>query len=398
MSLTTPTTQQTADNITAAIAGTIGQTIPLLPKSFTRAMAKATAGVFMLVFKYAGFSLQQMFVGEATIDETVINGKTIRPLIELGRRVGVPDPDAGLRAQLTIQITVLNQVGNLDVNAQLVRTETGVLYLTQTAVALDAPTKLVDMQANSDQDGNGGVGAVGNLEVGDEVFFASPPANVADKATVAAVVTTGADAEPTDTYRASVAQRSSERPQGGAYADYRTWGEAVAGIARIFPYTGDTPGEVDVYVEATVASSGDADGVPTQAQLDSVSIAIEQNTSGLAENRPAGAAVNTLEISRQPFDVEVSGLIASDPVTAQATITAAVDELLRSREPFIVGLSMLPRTDRITASSVAGIAGDAADAEGASISSVTLNVAGSPVTAWTLVGGQRAKLGTINFI
>ena len=396
MSLSTPTVADISGNIVNQISSQISQTVPLLPKAFTRVLAKVLAAVFILVYKYAGFSLLQMFVATASSKDTVINGVTVNPLTEWGRLFGVGDPNDATRWEGTATINVLNQTGTLAAGSQLLRSSTGVLYLTLSAVTLDAPTKTVTVRASSDQDDNGGAGTLGNLNNGDIISFANPQANVATDATVASTTVSGADAEDPEVYRQRIIDRASQQPQGGAYADYRIWGSDVAGILNIYPYTGQ-PGEVDVYVEGTVAASGSDDGIPTQAQLDAVAAAIELDDAGLASNRPANALVNTLPIARTGFNVTITGLVATDPAEAETSISDAIDDWLRSREPFIVGLSFLPREDRVTQGSVGGIANQAADAVGATIVQITLFRGATEINAYTLDNGEKAKLGTATF-
>src|SRR5690606_8583433 len=100
---------------------------------------------------------------------------------------------------------------------------------------------------------------------------------------------------------------------------------------------------VDVYVEATVASSGSEDGIPTQPQLDDVKAAIDTDLNGLASRRPVNAAVNVYPITRQVFDVALGGFEAENKELVRQSIAAGVDDYLRSREPYIVGLAPLPR-------------------------------------------------------
>lgn len=395
MNLTTPSVATISDNIVNQIASSLSQTVPLLPKAFTRVLAKVLAAVFVLVYKYAGFSLLQYFVAYASSKDTVVNGTTLNPLTEWGRLFGVGDPTSATRWEGTITIDVLNQTGSLPAGSQLLRSSTGVLYLTLSAVALDAATKTVTVRATSDQDGNGGAGTLGNLNPGDVISFANPQANVATDATVATTTVTGADAEDPEVYRERVLDRARSQPQGGAYADYQAWGSGVAGILNVYPYTG-SPGQVDVYVEATVASSGSADGIPTAAQLTAVADAIELDVSGLASRRPAGALVNVYAISRQAYDVTVTGFTGDSD--GEDAIETAVDDWLRSREPFIVGLSALPRADRVTQAAVGGIADEAASALGETMSTVALEKDGNPISGDTLGDGQRAKLGTITFV
>lgn len=393
MSLETPTTRAISDQIVAQIAAAISQSIPLLPKTFSRVLAWALAGAVVLVYKYAGFIFLQLFVAHASLDETTINGKKVRPLIEWGRLFGVGDPQPATKAELLVAITVTNQTGSIAAGTQLLYAPTRVVYLTTAAVDLDAPTVQVTVRAESDDQGGDGSGDIGNLVAGSVVSFASTPAGVATNAVVVSQSVTAADAESAEAYRARIARRVQRRPQGGAYADYQGWAEEVEGIAHAYPYTGTNPGEVDVYIQATPESSGDPDGIPTGAQITAVEESIQLNEAGLATRRPVGAAVNGRPISLVTFDIEVSNL---DPDTAEtrAAIEEGVAEYLKSREPFIVGLSSLPRDDRITDAAVSGIVDDIVSAEGATVTTVEL----TPGPAYTLGPGEKARLGTPNYV
>lgn len=397
MSLPTQTTSALSAMIVSQLEASLAQTAPLLPKAFIRVLAKVLAGVYILQWKYAGFIALQQFVRTASMKETVINGKTVQPLVEWGRLIGVGDPLPATRAELVVSVTVTNLTGILDAGAQILYPPTGVVYLTMASVELDAATVQVNARASSDQAGGGGEGAIGNLSAGTIVQFANPLPNVAQNAVVVSQAVTGSDGETVEEYRARVLERFQAPPQGGAYSDYRIWASDEVGVEQTYPYRSNTPGEVDVYVLATVASSGSPDGIPTPAQLASVAAYIEADESGLASRRPVTAAVNVLPISRTPFTVHVVGLIAEDGPVAEAAIESALDEYLRTREPFIVGLSVLPRRDRITLAAVSGVVDEAVSALGGSVASVVLEESGGPIAAYTLGHGELAKLGAVTF-
>lgn len=396
MTLATPTTAQVANNIVGQLQTAISQTIPLLPKAFSRVLAKVLAAIYIVLYKYAGFSLLQQFVSTASFEETEVNGEIMRPLVEWGRLALVGDPLAATQAQLTLSVTVLNQTGSLPGGTQLLYAPTGVVYLTTAAVPLSAPTITVTALASSDQNNGDGSGTIGNLEPGQVLQFASSPPNVATNATVTGSAVVGAEGESEDVYRARVLRRYQRRPQGGAYADYQAWGTEVPGIRNVFPYTG-APGEVDVYVEA----EDGPDGIPDGSQLDEVRDFIEfdpaeaPSPTGLANRRPANAAVNVLAISRTAFDVDITGFVAADAPTVLDSIEQGVDEFLRAREPYIVGLSALPRLDRITQGAIAGVVQEIAESNGATVAGVTLLRGGFEIIQYTLAKGELAKLGVL---
>lgn len=391
MSLTTPTTQEINDNIIAQLEASLNQTIPLLPKSFMRVLAKALAGVFILLYKYAGFMFLQIFVRTASYAETEINGVTVNPLLEWGRLIGIGDPTPATQAELLIDVTVENQTGSLPAGTQLVGPDNGVTYITLASVLLNAATVQITVRASSDQNGGGGAGIIGNLDPGVIVSFANPLANVARNATVNSQTVTGAAVEAVEVYRQRIIDRFQKRPQGGAYADYEIWGEGVAGVLNVYPYTSECPGQVDLYVEATTASSGSPDGIPTAAQLQAVLDAVELDSTGLASRRPAGALVNAFPITRTAFVVTVNALEVTDVAQVQADITAAVQEYFTSRSPFIVGLTVPPRVDRITASGVAGAIEDIVSAAGGIFGSATITQSGINVSLYSLGVGEKAK-------
>lgn len=389
MSLATPTTAQISATIIAQVQAKIGQTVPFLPKAAINVLAAVLAGVFILLYKYCGFIFLQLFVAYASDQPTTINGQTIVPLTELGRLLGVGDPDPATSAQLSVQVTVTHMTGSLSAGQAAINSNTGVIYNVVADVKLNASTVTALIQAVSDQSGGDGSGAIGNMQPGDIVAFANPLPNVATNATVLAQVVTGADAESSALYRSKVLQHRQNPPQGGAYADYQGWALEAPGIINAYPYAGP-PGQVLVYCEADVVSSGSPDGIPTTAQLTGptgVLNSINLNVAGLATRRPVNAAPNALPITRTGFGVTVHGL-SPDTADTRLQIQNACTEYLLTREPFIVGITSLPRQDRITTAAIAAIVENVCDSLGAAVTSVDV----SPGPAYDLGNGEKAKL------
>jgi len=397
MSQQIPTTQALSEDFVAQMDAATEHTTPLLARAYTRVLGKVQAGVYVLLYKYVGWMLLQQFIQHASMRETTILGRKIRPLVEWGRLVGAGDPLEATRAELTIAVQVQVQTGSLPAGSQLVFPSSGVVYVTTASIALNAATVYPTVRAVSDQRGGAGAGTVGNLAPGAVLQFAQPLPNVARQAPVTAQTVTGANAETEPAYRARIIRRVQAKPQGGAAADFRLWGEENPGIPHVYPYRG-APGEVDLYVEATEASSGSVDGIPTSGQLDAVKALVELDVAGRASRRPVLAFVNVLPITRTAFDVRVTGLESSDEAAAEAAIEDAVDEYLRSREPFIEGLAVLPRLDRITQAAISGIIDDVVASLGGSVAAVALEQGGNPLPAYTLAKGEKAKLGSVTSI
>ena len=399
MALSVPSTQTVSDQIIAAIESELGKSISLLPKSFTRVLSKALAGMWTITYKYTAWTHLQKYVAYASFGETEVNGRKLTPLVEWGRLIGVGDPVAATNAQLTVSFGVLNtDSSTLPAGTQLVHPSSGVIYITMADVTLDADPKTVNVLAASDTDNHGGAGVIGNRnvgagETGDKLEWASPIAQLDSDggAHCTVAVVTAADAETEDAYRARVVERFAGRAEGGAYSDYAIWALEVNGIINAYVYRGQRDsGAVDVYVEASVASS-DEDGIPTDAQRQAVEDSIESDSGGLATRRPVSTWVSVYKISRQAYDVTVNGLTPEDDATKTA-IDQALDDYFRGREPFILGLSKLPRLDRVTEAAVSGVVDETAAAFGATVTSVTVALNGQTITADTLGDGQKAKL------
>lgn len=393
------TTAELSQNILTQLEASLAQDLPFLPRTFSHVLAKALAGVFILLYKYVNAGTLQYFVQTASARDTEVNGKTINPLTFWGRLLGAGDPTGATQAEMTLDVTVTNPTGTLPQFTQLVNADNGITYLTTAAVALNTSPISVTVRASADQAGGNGAGAQGNLQPGAQLNFVNAQPNIGPTATVTTQVITGANAENSEIYRQRVLDYFQKRPQGGAPADYELWGEEVAGIVNVYVYkSGTYPNQVDLYCEATPASSGSADGFPTTAQLEAVRDATQLNVNGKATRRPLGALVNTYSILREAYSAQVVNLQVDDPVTVQADIATALTAYFARREPWVEGLSVPPRADRITQSAVAGVVEDVVSAAGGTFDSLILTLDGATVGAQTLDVGTKAKLGTVAYL
>ena len=398
MSLTLQTTAEIDALIISQLEASLNQTVSLLPKAFNRVLARTLAGVYVMLYRYVGFVFLQSFVKTATIEDVLIAGRTLSPLKEWGRLIGVGDPVSATQAELTVEVVVTNQTGAIESGTPLLHSANGVTYLCTATTALDSPLITIPVRASGDQTGGNGAGSIGNLDVGAVVSFANPLPNVDRDTAVTAVVLTAADAEATEVYRQRILDRFQKRVQGGALADYEIWGEEAAGIVNVYPYTGAVAGEVDVFCEATPASSGSPDGIPTASQLASVKALIEQDSNGTAFRRPANAFVNVSAITRTGFDFDVVGLTVETNLTQlKADITAEITSFMLDREDFIPGVSLLPNKEAITKNSLVGLVDDLVDAAGGAFRSVnfSLTSGGGNLSVYTLGIGEKAKATTV---
>lgn len=395
-----PTVAELTNTVVSQIEAAIGQTVPLLPKSFIRVLAKVIAGAFILLYKYIGFASLQSFVSTASDQAFTVNGIEVIPLREWGRLVGIGEPEGATQAEMNLTVTVVTPSGTLPINTQLIGALNGVTYVTTLSVAITGATFVVPVRAVDDQSGGDGFGAVGNLSPGDVVSFVNPLPAVSRDTVVLAALVTGAEQEASDNYRQRVLDRFQKQPQGGAYADYEQWAEEVAGILHAYPYTG-SPGEVDVYTEATVESSGSPDGIPTGSQLTAVLDNINYNQAGIANRRNANAFVNSLPITRTSFDVDVVGIAGVvDLAQVEDDIETALKEYFLAAEPFIPGLTVPPRRDTLTRVRLSALVEDIVSAANGTFTSAAfyITTTSGSLPTYILAEGEKAKMTTVNFV
>ncbi|CAM0104426.1 baseplate protein [Vibrio phage PS15B-6] len=394
------TIKEISNSIISQLESVLNQKIPPLQKSFMRAHSQATASVFVMLEHYGVFMTKQQFVAVCSDKPINVQGKQLTPLVEWGNLIGVAPQKAGQRAEHTISVTVEQLGGTLDAGTQLQSSQNGFTYITTQAYILNTNPIEITIKAADDPTFNNGIGANGNLANGAEVSFVNPLAEVGKIATVTGQLVTGADPETTASYRKRVQKAFRRRKQGGAYIDYQLWGEEVDGISNVYPYT-CAPMEVDVYAEATVASSGDPDGIPTPTQLQEVYDSIEFDQNGKASRRPVGVFVNVFPISRTGFTVFVAGLSVSNQAQIQQQIEEGLADYFLDAEPFITGLSVPPRSDVISKIAVEGVINDIVRANnGDFIGALIYKYQdGAPVDpSYQLGTGEKAKLVSISFV
>lgn len=397
------TATELKDLIIAQLETSLSTTIPLLPKSFCRVLAKALGGVFVLLYNFASWILLQMFPQTASNEDITVNGVTINPLRMWGSLVEI-EQDAGVHTERSIEITVLIQTGSLISGQRVVNPATQMIYVLVGDVALSSPTVTAVIKATVP-------GEIGNVDAGETLNLVDPPSTVEKEVVVLSsgggpVFVNGSDPEDTEVFRQHVTDRYAARPQGGAYADYRDWAQAVPGVLNAYPYSGWSfvtsfpsggPGFVFVFIE----SIADPDGIPPDpgALLTAVAANIELDSGGIATRRNINAKVIVKPITRTAINVTVHGLYSDEDTTAaQAAVDAALEEFFLDRGPFILGLHPKPRKDIITSGEVGGVVAMTLQSYGAAFSSSTIDIGAGDLDVYALQEGEKAKLGTLSWV
>lgn len=226
--------------------------------------------------------------------------------------------------------------------------------------------------------------------------------------TVASTVTTGAEEETDDAYRVRVLDAQRSQGGGGNSADYRNWGQEVAGVVRCYPYSGPPSGTSNppmrtVYVEC--ATTIQADGIAPAGLLTQVRTAITTDPDTGLARQPLGLTDGTLyvqAITRTAIYVQITSLIVPSGQTAQcqAAISAALSAYFLSITPFISGLDpAFGRNDSITNPSVSKVIQAVLTAYGASAANIGFGLsAGTFNSVYTVSAGEKAKLGAVAYV
>jgi len=370
---TLPSITEIRARIIADVESVIGQTVPLLPKSFVGAIAGAVAGWHLLQYKAALWVYRQIFPDTADYDALVL----------LGKLVGIAPTDP-VKWVGVVSLTGTN--GSVVTSGVLASGSNGEVYEITTGGTVAGGVASVTFTAITSGDS-------GTLANGETLTLLEAVTGFTGTGTVTSTTTDGADAETEEHFRNRVNIRYKKRLTGGSPADYELWGLETPNFIWVNPLDGDAPGEVIVYGEV----DNQTDGIPTAGQLTSLlSYLTVDPETGLAARSPIGDEITCLPISRKIFDVEIQ--IKDGTTDIKANITTALSDYMYGLEPYNEGLSLV-RDDAVTDSGASAAAGEIAREGGATILQLVVreNSTSAQVNNYILYGGEKAKLGTVTF-
>jgi hypothetical protein len=248
-------------------------------------------------------------------------------------------------------------------------------------------------------------GANGNLDNPQTMTIDRQIAGAETVATVISKDTLGTEDENEQLFRNRVLNAIRRKAGGGNKADTRTWGEAVPGVAGIFPFTGrpflespelSVPPERTVYVEATIDI--DPDGIAPPTLLDAVQAALQADPENGVEREKLGMTDEHLyvrSISRKLFYTEIRDLVtpAGQETEVQQAVTAAVETYYLSLKMFIEGLDFEgDKNNEITDLFLSKIVQDSLQPSGSSAAGVGFGtIPGAFEGVYILKPGELAK-------
>lgn len=221
MPVVIPTTAEIAATNVANFEASLGQTVPLNDKAFYRVLSAIEAGLSTANYKHAVDRIAQTLALTATGED----------LDRIGSNYGVE------RKAAVASVAEINQPAangtSIPVSLDYVGDSNGLRYINNATVVAGGGLG-ADLQVVCEVPG-----ADGNLTAGDTLTIGRQIAGITSTtATFTVTITEGIDRESDETYRRRVLQEIRTVGGGGNAVDYRTWGEAVTEVFRVFPFSG----------------------------------------------------------------------------------------------------------------------------------------------------------------
>jgi hypothetical protein len=175
------------------------------------------------------------------------------------------------------------------------------------------------------------------------------------------------------------------------------------GVLQTYPYAkSGVTGEVDLFVEATIADSTDGKGTPSAGLLTAVEAVVEfdpDTTKSLNDRgrRPLGAfIVHYNPVAVLNVDIKITGFVGlTAPI--QTAILNALKAALTTVRPFIAGADVLAnKNDIFSMNSAISIILQANPSS--QFTSVELKVNSAVVNSYTFSGGYIPYLNSVTYV
>ena len=285
-------------------------------KNVTNAFSKAIAPEVKLIETFTRDAAKQGNPLEAdSQDESDIGSLESWGLIKLNR---TKDPATGGIYELTVTGN-----GTVPAGTQYVNQTTGFVYLVQTTVVITVSGTVTVASA--------GAGTEVDLEIGTELYSVQVIPGIDNPAIVATETQEPTAGETIEQYRDEILQSFRITPRGGARGDYVIWGSEVAGVRKVYPYSGPGLGDITQYVQETKTVSN-----PQGEASPAIITAVDDNAR---DQQPMSATLGltTTSIIRRGYIITITNL--SD-VTKQTQIASIIDDYFDEKEPFLDGVDI----------------------------------------------------------
>lgn len=304
-------------------------------KKVLNALALVLSGQFHLAYLYLRDIQNNIFPDTATTSD--IGGTLERQgMIYLNRKM-FPDSIGVFKVSVSaVAGSILR--ANLTFKSNEGALNTGQMYILDSEYTCAGTDDVITIRSL-------GAGVTYNLAVGNNLTITEPVIGVDKTVTVTEITVQPKAGETVELYRQAILNAIQLEPQGGSRADYRQWATDAQGVRLVYPYVQDgLPGQVDIFVEATLADSTDGKGTPTGTILTDVEAVLNYDpdiTKAIYERarKPAQAHLYLQAVVLVPVDITITGL-NDNSSSVQATIQASLTNMLYKIRPFIAGADL----------------------------------------------------------
>jgi len=390
-----PTTKQIKENNLANYESELSQTSPAVDKAFLKVQSSINAMNFTQLYKYGVERTLQNLVLTASGDGLDL----------LGNNRGVVRKPAE-SAVLEIELPGTNGTV-IPITTDFIGDSNGERYFLNAPGLIGGGVAVLDVTAENS-------GVSGNLNLTDILNIGTQIPGAESQATVTDILNLGVEKETDDAYRIRILDVLRSQGGGSNSADFRIWAQAVAGVARAFPYSGNpdslelnngsaVPPERTVFVEADTGI--DPDGIAPSGLLDDVRDALNTDPETGLSRQGLGLTDETLfveSITRIEFFVRINNLdIALDQEAQVKTdIETALTQYFLSLNPYVDGLDpIFTRNDLITDLTISDVVQDVLSAAGGSADSLIFGTSfPTSLFNYRLSPGEKAKAGSITYV
>jgi uncharacterized phage protein gp47/JayE len=389
--ITIPTITQLRISIQSDLEAEWGDTLPIFGKVFLRVLSAVQAGKIWLIYKAIGVLQKNM--APDTADPESSGGMLER----YGRLKLNRNPRPAVAGQYVVQVN--GSVGAIIEAKTTFKSDPnssspGKLFILDEQVVLLVSPKNIILRALE-------TGEDSKLNIDDGLVPTVVIANVNSGATVVDEAVEPLAAETIEEYRQDVVDAYSLEAQGGAGTDYRLWAADAQGVDQVYPVakTG-YPGQVNLFIEASIADSVDGKGTPSQTLIDATEevINFDPDTSKDLNDRgrkPVQVIVNYLPVTPLDIYINVAGFVGIDS-DIQDGITAALQELVSAIRPFVASADVLENKNDILDKNRI-IASILTVYPGSTFGTITLQVSLATFESYQFLNGNIPYLADVTF-
>lgn len=383
--ITIPTLSELYTSVKSDLEAELTISIPLVGKSFIRALAAVQAGKLYLL--YLSLGLVQKNIFPDTADPAAQGGTLDRfGQVKLNRaRFSAVAGQYKVQATGTTGATIpAETTWKSDDDSD----NPGFIFVLDNEYTLDGTNQFIIRALTAGNDSA--------LTVGNTLSLTSPVALVDTQVSILSVEIEAQAAETIAEYREKIVEAFRLEAQGGSPADYRLWAAEVQGVAEVYPYaTSAAPFETTLYVEATEGDSTDGKGTPTTTILEGVESAIEDPTTLRPARKPIGAWVNYEPVTVLDIDITIDSYGDYTAEKAAAILTGLTN-LIDSIRPFIGGIDVVADKNDILDTNLI-IAKILEAVPGSDFGTITLEVNTVGVGTYTFTNGEIPYLASVSY-